>query len=89
MNKYTPAPWKWQYWTNDGEIVYNVIPVMRPMDGQIENQADAQLIAAAPEMLEVLQKALPVLDDMRTMNSKKYSDIFWKAREVIAKAKGE
>ena len=54
-NKHTPAPWKWMYWQPDGQIVYNVKPVMRPIDGQIENKADAMLIAAAPDLLNALQ----------------------------------
>lgn len=51
---YTPAPWRWMYWHSDGQLVYNVKPVMRPYDGQIENRGDAVLIAAAPELLEAL-----------------------------------
>lgn len=51
---YTPAPWKWMYWKDGEQIVYNVHPVMRPNDGQIENKRDALMMAAAPEILEAL-----------------------------------
>lgn len=54
---HTPAPWKWFYWRCDGQLVYNVKPVMRVIDGQIENKHDAQLIAAAPELLDALIEA--------------------------------
>ena len=50
--------WKWMYWNCGDKVVYNIKPIMRPWDGQIENKEDAVLAAAAPDLLDALQRIL-------------------------------
>jgi hypothetical protein len=85
MSKHTKGPWR--YWTQrrpesedtctfvsiDGtEILRAVTKTM--------TEADARLIAAAPDLLEALEDLLPLLEDRRLQD---------KVRAVIAKATGE
>jgi hypothetical protein len=96
MKKHTPGPWEVDHDGPSRPIILTgngMLSISMYEDGHwvsYENEEnDAHLIAAAPELLEMLQKVLPILDDMRVINSKKYSDVFWKTRALIAKAKGE
>ena len=95
MNKHTPGPWKFgdnskHFKTNpfnvyvQGGGVHSAsianIPFRRTIP-ESEARANAKLIAAAPELLEALEAVIRGVPDT------------WegvqKAREVIAKAKGE
>lgn len=72
--KHTPGPWRlekgkfdWQLYGNDG---YN-ISSFNIYDAEIEDEpelekANAQLIAAAPEMLEALKEARNAIDMLFT-----------------------
>lgn len=60
MNKYTPAPWKYE-WSNDvgpDDDYYIEFFEVIAKDGtkiaQVEEEEDARLIAAAPELLGAL-----------------------------------
>ena len=89
MSKHTPGPWEavqddsgeWAIWHSYGDkgqfCTFNVIG--------INDEADARLIAAAPEMLELVQYALAVTKEGLPLGKQ------WKerTREAIAKAKGE
>lgn len=75
MNKHTPTPWNWMYWENDGQVVYNVKPVMRPIDGQIENKADARLIAASPDLLFALERCVEMLKTIGGYDNQYYAPI--------------
>lgn len=92
MNKHTPGPW-----TNRGRIPQPGLPhstvaaktliarVYSEAFGDIEQEeANARLMAAAPELLEALENLLRYLetDDMRDLDMNK-------ARAAIAKATGE
>ena len=70
MTKHTPGPW----------VLYKLPDVEQSTD---EWHANARLIAAAPELLEVLVRALPEISVCAT------ADILEQARSAIAKATGE
>ena len=62
MSKHTPGPWK--YFNN--QIIYDAgyggpFKSVCEMNGN-NNESNASVISAAPEMLEALEKALPLLD---------------------------
>ncbi len=51
--KHTPGPWEYHIMPLSGYIVFQTWDV--PTAGYVKTEADAQLIAAAPEMLEALK----------------------------------
>lgn len=84
---HTPGPWSWEY--GDAECSrpialsapkYDVILASEDFDGPrvYVSDADARLIAAAPELLAALQGVLNVAD--------RKTDEFDAARAAIAKA---
>lgn len=63
MSKHTPGPW-----SNDGSevgtgILHEIKIAKCCLVGYEETRANARLIAAAPEMLELLELSLPYLND--------------------------
>jgi hypothetical protein len=98
MNKHTPGPWKT---SNDGcdiEAIYgpnkeDVLGICS-MYADESSEANAALIAAAPELLEALNNLCNVLSD--DGNDYRYSQLFNtvmaarnRARNAIAKAEGK
>ena len=85
---YTPGPWH----KGRGVIVYahdkNVGPEDFPVAECFGPQGipNARLIAAAPELLEALRRALPYLDKAPLEG---VLDRYEEARVIIAKATGE
>lgn len=88
MSKHTPGPW---VASHIGETGFSrSVPVyqVRSSDPQYTaivdaaGEADARLIAAAPELLEVLKYVM-------TAHGEQLTDAFDKAWEVIAKAEGQ
>jgi hypothetical protein len=86
MSKHTPGPW-----TVGGPTGYFYQLEINPSIGKVygageELKANARLIAAAPELLEVLE-------ELMSMRSKCYIPIspLWddKARAVLARVKGK
>lgn len=92
MSKHTPGPW--DYWQGagigdeshaeiiaaDGEIV------IAGFNNMIEQgEANARLIAAAPDLLEALVDSLCALE----VCGRDFDHVMGKARAAIAKAKGE
>lgn len=88
---YTPGPWKW-FETEDGQARVN------PVDGGLviaecrtrnpfdpEQQANARLISAAPDLLKALKMV------MRSFHPQTHHDVddYNAARAAIAKATGE
>lgn len=55
--KHSPGPWKWDRDSSGYLIDANDIPVISGQEWEIPNDADARLIAAAPEMLALLREA--------------------------------
>lgn len=94
MSKYTPGPWFVRKWDGDewpdrrisigpqsnGTAIAVCISPRYYDDEQME--ADAKLIAAAPELLDALESALTILID--SVGDFDYD----KARAAIAKATG-
>lgn len=85
--KHTPAPWSvnviGQHWNNKS---LKHIEVTFGQDGEcicdtVYNPSDANLIAAAPDLLEALQAVVRVAD--------RQTDEFDMARAAIRKALGE
>jgi glycine cleavage system regulatory protein len=84
MSKHTPGPWQI---TTDFINVFNEDAIQiasldsqgSPDIGVEESLANAYLISAAPEMLAVLKKVLPELDDPNLM---------WEVSDAIDKAEG-
>lgn len=90
--KHTPGPWLTHATPNKG------CPAITDRNGwfispRIESEADARLIAAAPELLEALLNALPYVEDV--LNDKEQLACFKPGtvqahakamREAIAKA---
>lgn len=103
-NKHTPAPWiidNQNITTSDYMIIAN-LPRQIHNRGSIagenealEKVANARLIAAAPELLEVLELAFEIITDDYTLDS--LEEGYWpslkpdikKIQSVIKKAKGE
>lgn len=93
--QHTPGPWHWGYFDLSDRLFIahqddanpehtGFLAEMQKYNG---NEADARLIAAAPELLEALRKTLCYLecdsDDHQERADHK------EAREAIAKAMGE
>lgn len=103
-SKHTPGPWKWYYDITDpyGLQGADGKSILRAVDGtvyseyssdpatiEISSPEDARLIAAAPELLEVLQSFVQQEVEYMTINNlgdpEKQHNVKW-ARAVIAKA---
>lgn len=89
MSKYTPGPWVaraarelgWLIFADDDEVVESLDS--RERYGTIHSEADAHLIAAAPDLLEALEQVFKVMKDDMPVALKKV------CYETIEKAKGE
>ena len=81
--KGTPGPWHWEGLVlgNDDFIVGG--------DSWRFKEADKNLIAAAPELLEALQLAKHVIINMLPTNSASRNKVAEMAEKAIAKALGE
>lgn len=101
--KHTPAPWYWcdgeeekdlPYLTsNAGKICeFGNWEAYYPQCGELPNEADRRLIAAAPELLEALEWLVTIQSIVsipEAMHSRTYQIAVEQARAAIAKAKGE
>ncbi len=97
MSKHTPGPWEWNTARTrmnddrgrpvlmDGEGIWDLCaPVMH---GDARADANARLIAAAPELLATLQGILE-FDGLSPLDHDNLQVAFEKARAAIAKAGG-
>jgi hypothetical protein len=103
MSKHTPGPWTWQ--EGDGNEMPKLIAgdkevcnfgddtTYYPSEGEPPNDADASLIAAAPELLEALEWCADTLavfvDDGTAALDSVIGKNLTAARAAIAKARGE
>ena len=84
MSKHTPGPW---VWTPESESIHGYSPEGEALVVVYElntNEADARLIAAAPDLLTALEGLLEITDFHELYGSKTEA-----ARAAIAKATGE
>jgi len=84
--KHTPGPWKRQGWAvlcKHGTVVCNVLP-WDTSECREEDHANTRLIAAAPEMLAVLEALTKGPLSLNELN-----ELMSAAVDVVAKAKGE
>jgi hypothetical protein len=103
-NKHTPGPWKVSQHTTfkDGKLVeYPVVypngdyskdkPLCRVFDGfeSIDGQANAILIAAAPELLEKLEYAMGLLKEANDLHGFRNAVFVREMEKLIQKARGE
>lgn len=94
MTKHTPGPWRWS--ANCREVVAPGKSICRIDPGMLisfhapdesERLANAQLIAAAPDLLEALEIAEAFL--ARQPQTIDVSGVLGEVQAAIAKAKGE
>lgn len=85
--KYTPAPWEAERMDSGRWLICadaEVMAVMEPWSPDVD-EADARLIAAAPDLLEALKM---VLDAMPAERSEELSNALFFAVYAEAKAEG-
>lgn len=103
MSKHTPGPWHVvEEMDDDGDVLYSIeadnVPVA-DIYRKAEHEANARLIAAAPELLEALMSILDYAPEMELCIASRYGgDSFTyvgfsghiaDAKAAIAKATGE
>ena len=101
--QYTPGPWEADGYhvrqrvtglRSIAEVAYtgphHTPPHEYPKSCRLVDEANARLIAAAPDLLEALAKVWPFLqeDDGHGANSMDYQEAINAVRAAIAKAKG-
>ena len=100
MSAYTPGPWYWYWRQSDGETdcgVYSekhqghAYSVCRAPRYQTEDQwaADARLIAAAPELLNLAERVARLNRDAGRIGAGMLAHLIDEARAAIAKATQE
>ena len=92
MSKHTAGPWRFYDFSNDIKLNRIEIVALGKTVAHIyhsvqkEDLPNAQLIAAAPELLEVLQNLCEAADNGHVAS---YSNLWDDAKAAIAKAEGE
>ena len=92
--KGTPGPWEVG---EDGDVIWGpewegrkTFVASVPFNKTPRTEADARLIAAAPELLEALEELMSDVLDIRGVDVEEYKpEGFKRARAAIAKATGE
>lgn len=92
MNTHTPGPW--HIGIRPGPIVYGqqgeqVANLRLPMVGADENRANARLIAAAPELMELLETAVLRIAMANAEGVPILSAWLPEAQAAIARARGQ
>lgn len=95
MSKHTPGPWKW--WTThegshrinpeEGGLVIASCDTRNPFS--YEQEANARLIAAAPDLLKACKALLDVYGELHALYDIGDCDASDAARIAIAKAEGK
>ncbi len=89
MSKHTPAPWKLEGTTTicNADQTVGIAHISTYSTEPSEAEANARLIAAAPELLEALQKIVAIhMESHNPMQAR--GDMHEAARAAIAKAEG-
>ncbi len=100
--QHTPGPWKWDpEWSADWKYAYEdltanevtILQCCHNLEGGLSlSTPDARLIAAAPDLLEALESALPFVEDAaedEIYKSHRVHRVLNEIRAAIAKATGE
>lgn len=93
--KWTPGPWNVKYAHNGHTAIYpansqeRVADIFCPLDVKGSHQANAALIAAAPEMAEALQETLDCLRGSRVITAEIKQAAINQATTALRKARGE
>jgi hypothetical protein len=85
MNKHTPGPWSFTFGTQVRSKFDMIAKVWMMRDG--EGIANAQLIAAAPDLLAALQSAICII--VNECDTDEYPKHIADIRAAISKATGE
>jgi hypothetical protein len=85
--KHTPGPWYANEFNVYKDIGDTQFPIAESKFWSEETCANARLIAAAPELLAIVQKYLNTAED--ATGAFDLADIDAEARVIVAKAKGE
>jgi hypothetical protein len=86
--KFTPGPWETPY-RNFSEVRAQngaLVAVCKPLDGLVNLQANARLIAAAPQMYEALEKAKKRIDYFVWANDAPFDVKLQEAIDAVLKA---
>ncbi len=89
--KHTPGPWRYEESTKTIRAVHSNywLVTMDSWDGAINNEANAQLIASAPELLEALKLLIKNHEDIGIVNVTLDERIIAISKQAIAKAEGK
>ena len=86
--KHTPGPWVWKHHGHDDDWVRTDKgeAIVQVGHNQPEKEANGRLMAAAPEMLQILQV---VADDAENARSYDFTEIAKKAAALLARLEGQ
>lgn len=89
--KWTKGPWTWSaHWLHGADIASTILYYTTDDDGvHCSNDADAPLIAAAPELYEALNRADAYLALHAAVGDKAAAYITTLSGAALAKARGE
>lgn len=95
MNELTPGPWTWDYSNDVGPDddyfieFFEIRNDKHELVGRADREADARLIAAAPDLLEALQRLLVSVESHEDAKTLGELGSIGQAYAAIAKATGE
>jgi hypothetical protein len=85
MSTHTPGPWHWDDSSGNTELLgarhFQVLEIYEsPEGGTVPTAADAALIAAAPDLLDILRKVLSATADVAPGHIDRFAHVIY--REV-------
>ena len=85
--RHTPGPWH----SNDGTLIVASYKGVAWLVAEVTDERDANIIAAAPDLLEALEDLHNDIDEYQRINNLDGYDnhCMRRAREVMKKARGE
>jgi len=91
MNKFTPGPWEA---APDGNVISEQQGIVERIAvsilcGKARREANARLIAAAPDMLELLERTIKRLEQWDNDNICCDDDLYTDLINTVAEIKGE
>ena len=93
MSKHTPGPWKANFAISGSVYIFggdrNFACVFDEWRDEANQEANANLIAAAPDLLEALEELLSMCQRQEDFHDDDDGCMFERASAAIAKARGE